>query len=346
MEEFMKMVCRILVSLSVLTMIVSCTSTYENKGDSAYKLAQKLQGDQKRYQQKMAYLMYDKAIKAHPNRVSPKLRNHYVEMILLRAGMVLNEGAAGSEALPLFMRDLDSAMSGDVAPELKQQYALFLTQLADSSIGKERFIDALDIFDKAIEVANDKAPIDAKKRELLGKIAKDNYDVAEIEMANAKANKDVEGFIKAEYYTLVSMLYDSTNVDTKKMISDLRKENKNTYSAYVRVVTDIPDSAIFRKVNKWDILLAVPTYSAKGGSATAVVTIYNNSWNPLRMNSGDFKLVDVNGRVYPASQTRLEPEMLDQEHETKCKLTFPGASGEIKKLIYENGEHFTEKNFM
>lgn len=133
----MKMVGRILVSLSVLTMIVSCTSTYENKGDNAYKLAQKLQGDQKRYQQKMAYLMYDKAIKAHPNKVSPKLRNHYVEMILLRAGMVLSEGAAGSEALPLFMRDLDSAMSGDVAPELKQQYALFLTQLADSSIEKK-----------------------------------------------------------------------------------------------------------------------------------------------------------------------------------------------------------------
>lgn len=340
------MVGRILVSLSVLTMIVSCTSTYEKKGDTAYKLAQKLQGDQKRYQQKMAYLMYDKAIKAHPKKVSPKLRNHYVEMILLRAGMVLNEGAAGDEALPLFMRDLDSAISRDIAPELKQQYAQFLTQLADSSIGKERFTDALDIFDKAITTANDKTPIEARKKELLAKIAKDNYDVAEIEMANARANKDVEGFIKAEYYTLVSMLYDSTNEDTRKLLGEIRKENKNTYSAYVRVVTDIPDSGIYRKINKWDILLAVPTYSAKGSSASAVVTIYNNSWNPLRMNASDFKLVGVNGKVYPASQTRLEPEMLDQEHETKCKLTFPGASGVIKKLIYENGEHFTEKNFM
>ena len=342
----MRIVGSILISLSVLTMIVSCTSTYEKKGDNAYKLAQKLQGEQKRYQQKMAYLMYDKAIKAHPTKVTPKLRNHYIEMVLLRAGMVLNEGAAQSDALPLFMRDLDSNITGDISPELKQQYAQLLTQLADSSIANEKYIDALEIFDKAIGVANDRTPIEAKKKELLGKIAKDNYDVAEIEMVNARANKDVEGFIKAEYYTLVSMLYDSTNADTKKMISDIRKENKSTYSAFVRAVTVIPDSAIFRKVNKWDILLAVPTYAAKGGSISAVVTIYNNSWNPLRMNASDFKLVDVNGRVFPASQTRLEPEMLDQEHETKCKLTFPGASGEIKKIIYENGEHFSEKNFM
>lgn len=342
----MKIIGKLLVNLSVLTIIVSCSSTYESKGDNAYKLSQKLQGEQKRYQQKMAYTMYGKAVKKHPNKISVKLRNNYIELIILRAGMILNEGAAQSEALSIFMADLDKYITADVSPELKQQYALFLTQLADSSIAKEKYDDALETLDKAIQTANNKTPIETKKKALLEKIANDNFDVAELEMTNAKANKDIESFIKAEYYTLVSMLYDSTNQDAQKLLSAVRKENKSTYSAFVRVISNIPDSAIFHKINKFDILLAVPVYSEKGRSVSAIVNIYNNSWNPLRMNAADFKLVDVNGKIYPASSTRLEPEMLDQEHETKCKLTFPGASGEIKKIIYQNGEHYSEKVFM
>ncbi len=342
----MKIIGGLLVNLSVLTMIVSCSSTYESKGDNAYKLSQKLQGEQKRFQQKMAYMMYSKAVKMHPNKIDPKLRDRYIEMIILRAGMILNEGAAQSAALPIFMTDLDKYITADVSPELKQQYALFLMQLADSSITKEKFDDALEILDKAIQTSNNRSPVETKKKALLEKIAKDNYDLAELEMTNAKANKDVEAFIKAEYYTLVSMLYDSTNHDAQMLLSATRKENKSTYSAFVRVIKNIPDSAIFRKVNKFDILLAVPAYSAKGSSVSAIVNIYNNSWDPLRMNATDFKLVDVNDKVYPAASTKLEPEMLDQEHETKCKLTFPGASGEIKKIIYQSGEHYSEKVFM
>ena len=342
----MKIGGRVIIGLSVLTMMMSCSTGYEGKGDNAYKVAQRLQGEQKRYQQKMAYMMYDKAVKSKPNKVSNRLRNRYVEMILIRAGMVLNEGEAQSEALPLFMKDLDQYITPDVSPELKQQYAFFLTQLADSSVANEQYVDAIETFDKAIATANDKAPIENKKRELLGKIAKDNFDMADVELQTAKAEKDIEGYIKAEYYASVSLLYDSTNAETKKMLSDLRKENKSTYSAYVRVIETIPDSSIFRKVNKWDILLAVPTMQEKGGSVSAVVNIYNNSWNPLRMNAPDFKLVDANGKTYPASVTRIDPEMLDQQHETKCKLSFPGASGTIVKIIYQNGDHYSEKYFM
>ncbi len=341
----MNVVGRLLVCLSVLTMVISCSNPYEKKGDAAYKIAQKLQGDQKRYQQKMAYMMYDKAVKNYPQKISPQLRNRYIEMILVRAEMVLNEGAVKAEALPLFIKDLDTYITPDVSPELKQQYAFFLAQMADSSVARERYVEAIEVFDKAISTANDKAPVETKKKELLGKIAKDNYDIAELEFTNAKANKDVEGFIKAEYYLLVAMQYDATNADIQRLLSDVRKENRSTYSAFVRVIEDIPDSAMFRSINKWDILLAVPTFNKKGSGVSAIVTIYNNSWNPLRMNAGDFKLVDANGKKYPAAKTRLEPEMLDQQHETKCKLSFPGAPASVKKLVYENGEHFSEKLF-
>ena len=107
-----------------------------------------------------------------------------------------------------------------------------------------------------------------------------------------------------------------------------------------------PDSAIFKIINKWDILLAVPTTEVRGGSIRAVIDIYNYSWNPLRLKSEHFFLVDENGKRYKAMPTRLEPEMLDQEHEAKLKMSFPKPRGNIKMLVYENGEHYAEKPFM
>jgi tetratricopeptide (TPR) repeat protein len=342
----MKIVGKVLAGMSVLTLMMSCSTGFEGKGDDAYKIAQRLQGEQKRYQQKMAYMMYDKAVKAKNDKITPKLRNRYVEMILIRAGMVLNEGNSQNEAIPLFIEDLDKYLTPDVSPELKQQYALFLVQLADTNVANEQYVKALATFDKAMSVANDKSAIESKKSLILGKIAADNYGMAEAEYKIAKEDKDEEGFIKAEYYTLVSMKYDSTNPKTKKLLSDIYKENKATYSAYVRVIEGYTDTAIFKSINKWDILLAVPVLQQKGSSVTSIVNIYNNSYNPLRMKASDFMLVNESGKEFPASQTRIEPEMLDQQHETKCKLTFSGVSGTIVKVIYKNGEHYTEKYMM
>jgi hypothetical protein len=44
------------------------------------------------------------------------------------------------------------------------------------------------------------------------------------------------------------------------------------------------------------------------------------------------------------ASSKIDPEILDTQHETKTiKLVFPGVAGAIKKLVYENGEHYTEK---
>src|SRR5690554_7309328 len=91
MEEYMKAVWKIVVSLSVLAMVMSCSSPSEKKGDAAYRASQKLEGNQKRLQLKTAYMMYDKAIKEKPDKVSPKLKNRFIEMALTRANMIREE---------------------------------------------------------------------------------------------------------------------------------------------------------------------------------------------------------------------------------------------------------------
>ncbi len=344
----MKAVLKVVAGLSVLTMILGCgTSSFEKKGDSAYKLAQKLQGDQKRTYYKTAYMMYDKAIKSNPDKASSKLRNRYIEVTLIRASMVLNEGAAHMEAIPLFLNDIKKYMAQDVSPDLKQQLALFLSQMADSSLAKENFDEALETIDEAIATASDPSPLKNKKSELQRRIAQDNYEQADMDYQNGKLNKDAEDYVKAEFYALTALLFDSTHADAQKLLKVLRKENRNTYSAYLRVIEPIPDSSVFKKINKWDILLALPTMETRGGSIAAIVDIYNYSYNPLRLKAEQFQLVDINGKTYTGKAAgRIDPEILDQEHEAKLKLTFPKPGADIKMLVYKNGDHYSEKPLM
>jgi len=342
----MKVVLKLLVCLSVLMMTISCSSSFEQRGNAAYNAAKKLSGDQKKIQLKTAYINYDKAVKANPSKVSTRLRNRYIEMTLVRASMVLNEGAVHMEAIPLFLDDIEKTMTSDVSPELKQQYALFISQMADSSLRKGKVDEARERLDKAIAVASDPAPLKAKKKETIDKLAQQNYDEAEIAFTNATTNKDANDFVAAEFYANCALLFDSTHAQAKELLKKLLKENRGTYSAYVSVIDPIPDSAIFKIINKWDILLAVPVMETRGNTIRAVIDIYNYSWNPLRLRSENFFLVDVNGKTYKALSTRLEPEMLDQEHEAKLKMSFPKPKAEIKMLRYENDDHLSEKYFM
>ncbi len=341
----MRVIGRLLVGLSVLMMLVSCASNEETAGDRAYTLSKKTQGDQRRTQLKTAYINYSRAMKANPNKISKKLRDRFLEMCLVRAKMVLDEGNAQMDAIPLLMDDVEGALTPEVAPELRQQYAAFLVQLSDTSAAKMKFDDALKYIDRAIEKASDPAPFKAKRAEVVKKVAEENLDMAKFEYEEGKKSKETDQLVRAEYYANVALYFDSTNADALKLRSDIRKVNVGTYSAFVSVIETYEDTIVFKKVNKYDILLAVPAIGAKGGAS--LVHIYNYSFNPLRLRASDFALVDTDGKKYKAISGKMEPEMLDQERETKLKITFPTVSGTIQKLVYENsdGPHYSEKNF-
>ncbi|MFP4162423.1 MAG: hypothetical protein ACLFQB_00295 [Chitinispirillaceae bacterium] len=342
----MKFVGRLLIGLSVLTMIMSCTSSEEAAGDRAYKLSQKAQGNEKRTQLKTAYINYRKALKANPEKASIDLRNNFLEMCVVRAKLVLDEGNVQMDAIPLLMDDIEENLTPEVKPELRQQYSAFLVQMSDTSAHKGNHVDALDYVDKAIEYANDPAPFKKKREDVAKKVARDNYDLAKIEYDQGKNDKDnSDALIRAEYYAKAALYFDSTFSDAEELLSEIRKKNLDTYSAFVSVITNYSDSVLFDKVDEYDILLAVPAIQKRGGSTVAIINMYNYSYNPLRMKSTDFALVDVNGKKYKARQSRITPDFLEQEKEMEFKLVFPTPSAKIKKLTYKHDDHYTEKFF-
>jgi hypothetical protein len=339
----MRHVGRLLIGLCVISLIASCgMGSDEQRGDAAYRRAQKLEGLQKRQEQKMAYTMYRRVIDAHPDKISPKLRGRFLELSLLRVKMVLDEGSASSDAIPLFCTDIEKYLTRDAPPNLRQEYALFLVQMADSFSVKERFNQSLLYIDKAISFASAPAPLAQRKVDLLKKVSRENFDVAQAEFENGNQNKDdAEAYVRAEYYAVAALYFDSSNADAVKLLSTLRKKNAGTYSAYLKVIENIPDSEAFRKINKYDILLAVPSISG----TKLEINMYNYSFNPLKLKSEHFFIADKGGKRYKANPAKIEPEMLDQEHEAKFKLSFPRPAGEIAKLIYDNPPHYSEKCF-
>jgi hypothetical protein len=336
---------RVLIGLSVLMFMASCgLSSYEQQGNASYKRAQRLTGNEKLIEEKTAYVAYQSAISAHPDNISSQLRSRFVELSLNRAKMVLEQGNSLSDALGLHMRDIEHFLGPDGDPDVKNTYANLLIQLADSQNAKSHFEDALVTIDKAISYAKDPSALIQKKQTLIGKSAKENFETAQVEMENYKQNKDPDALIRAEYYVQAALCFDPKYEGAEKLLSDLRKQNVGTYSGYLKVIEPINDSVVFRKVNKWDILLAMPTVG-KGSTWTMSVNLYNYSFNPLRLKAENFFLVDKDGKKFKANPSQIDPEILDQEHEAKFNLSFSGVGGDIVKLVYDNPPHLSEKYF-
>jgi hypothetical protein len=341
----MKCVLRLLVGVGAAALLFSCATGEEAAGDKAYEMAKKTTGDVRRTQLKTAYINYRKAVMADTNKVSTKLRNHFLEMCITRANMVLNEGSASMDAIPLLMDDIERQLKSDADPALRQKYAEFLVQLGDSSKAKLRFIDALRYYDRAIEKAADATPFKNTRAGVIKGVVQENTAKGRGLYEEGIKDKETgeESLIQAEYYSKVALYFYSTDADAKKLLSDCYKANIHSLSAFLSVITYYDDTLMFRKINKYDILLSVT--AIKGG--TVVFRLHNNSYNPLRMKSEHFWLIDKDGNKYQAQAgTKIDPDFLDQERMIdEARLNFPAPKAEIKKFVYENGPHYSEKNF-
>ncbi|MBD3420309.1 MAG: hypothetical protein GF398_09360 [Chitinivibrionales bacterium] len=350
----MRTMFRVAVSLSALMLLFSCTTrNLESRGNAAYAKAQKATGDEKRRLEKEAYTYYWKAVKSDPNKATIRnsLRNRFIEMTLNRGMLILNEATSSMDALDLFVSDIDSVMTPEVPGELKAQYAAFLTQLADSMDARGKMWETIELLDKAGGIAPDASAMKDKKKTLIGNFVNSKVDLAKMQLEEGRDAKDEHEQIRAEYNAKLALFFDPDNEEAKEILSKCYEANLGIYSAYDAVIEDKPDSSVYDMVNKYDILLAVPVVKQSGRGVTLKASIYNYSYNPLRLWPKCFHLEDVNGkRVQARKNSRIAKEVLDQEHEvTGMLLYFPKPPGKIKKLTYdykwEHSEHYSEKNF-
>ena len=338
----MKKIVLCVLSAIMCVLFLSCsqTASYEAQANKAYNQSKKAQGYEKKMLEKRAYIFYQRVLKAEPDRQKLDLtfKQRFLEITLNRAYMVLNEGSYDMDAIHLFMEDIDSILTKESPADLRQRYADFLSTMADSCLARPQVDEALKWITKASAIIDNPSSLQEKKKRIISDFTKEYFDIAEAAFEESKANKEPEKAVKAEYFVQLVMVYDPNYPGAAALLSELRKANVNTYSGYAKVV----DGKLDKRVNKFDIFLAI----TKNTKTAMDVCMFNNSYNPQRLKPENFFLVDDKGQKHVATaSSKIDPEILDTQHETKnIKLFFPAVSGTVKKLAYENGEHYTEKN--
>ena len=331
----------------VLALFIFCDLTsYERQGDDAYRQAKRLTGEKKIEAQMRAYTAYLKARDEHPKKVSVHLRNRVAEMSVARASVILDEEGIKDFLLPLISKDIDMYLTASSPADVRQAYALLLVQMADTFAGKDLYCTALSNIDKAFSYAVDRAPVAAAQSRIAAKAAKESFELARKNYESGKKEKDPYDLVNAEYNVKAALYYDSTLPGARQLLADLRKANLAIYTNFRKAALgEIADTVLFKKLDTLDIFLSISSISKGGNPVVADVHMLNHSYNAVPVKSSDFALVDAAGKRYPALTATLDPDLLDQDHQAQYKLRFPRPTGEIVKLTYTEGKHYTEKYF-
>ena len=323
-------------------LLASC-SEYEGKGNAAYDKAAKVEGNQKRQAQKEAYIYFQKAIQENKKdltKVKPRLRNRFLEMTLNRAEMVLSEGTASNDAIDLYMsQDIDPVLNDQVDPKLRDRYASFIVTLADSMFAMGKLNDGFQLVAKAASVAGDKARFNSVRDSVVGDRATNFLDNAKSELGGeVEKCEDPTKLVRAEFFTLAALLYNKDMPEAKDLLTKLYAKNLGTFSAYRSVfVDDLPDTTIFRAVNKYYFFMAILD---KNGDLPTKVNLFNYTANPQRLRALNFTLVDDKGTEYAAIECKAPPEaeILDQKKVAEVTLKFPPVSGKVQKLVFKGDD--------
>jgi hypothetical protein len=330
------------VGLSLLA--ASCgESSYEHQADAAYERAQRLTGEEQEFAQKQAYQLYLLAIKVHPDQVGMQLRSRFIEMSIARARMVMEENGLFADPLPFFIEDIDHYVTPALPDQVRQQYALFLAQLADSFAQRRIFTESIRYLDKAVGVAGAPAAVSLLRGQTVALAEKENRDRALTELAKGKAGNE-DALVRAEYYAEAALSFDTASPEARALAAECRKLTIGILCDYRRALDTLSDTLLFRRLEKNTLFLAVPSCRVAGDVSMSVV-FSNYSGGGINVSAGDFTLIDGAGRRYPALSPEKEIGVVDQYRMMHFTLSFPKPAGAIAKLIYQGGKRSAEKDF-
>jgi outer membrane murein-binding lipoprotein Lpp len=334
-------------AIAAVLLFSGCKSAEESKGDKAWSAAQsETEYAIKVLNLKKAYTFYRQAIKKAGAEATTELTNKYLDATMTRIEIIAENGGVNVDVIVYLREDMEEYLSKDASDDIKDRYSLFLIDVAEYHRSKDDLTMCMKELNEALEIAVNKTPAEEKKTAIAGKYSISQLDFATDFYNDAKKSKDTQDFIRAEYYAKVALHYDEASKEATTIVNATRKALAKSYSAYISVITDQPDKALFSAINKYDILIAVPTLTNSG---KATLSMFNNSYNAVRLKKENFSAEYANGKVVQAKSGKFPKKLLDQERELEMSVVFPKKSGKIKKIMFttkdKDGkiEHYTEK---
>jgi hypothetical protein len=332
----------------LLLSLTACKSAEESKGDKAWKAAQGIENYAKKVLElKKAYTWYRQAVKKAGPTATGELKNKYLDATMTRIEIITENGGVNVDVISYLREDMESYIKDSTASsDIRDRYSKFLMDVADDYKEKGQLSLCMTNLSQAYEIADkNKAAVQQKQEEISIEYATTQVDIAKDYLASAKKEKDIPDYIRADYFANAALYYDSTNSAAKAILKKTTKELISSYTAYVSVITEKPDTSLFKAINKNDILISAPTISTKGKTVSTKLVMFNDSYNAVRIKKENFFIEYENGKIVGATKFKSEKRLIDQEHEETMYVSFPKKSGKIKKIIFEtrNKEHRSEK---
>ncbi len=339
----------VISAMAAFLVFTGCKSSSEKMGDQSWASAQISTGGEKIMAEKRAYIFYKEAMDAEGSEATVELQNNFLASALARIDFRFQTEGSTAQTITFIRREIDRLMEGEtVTPELRDQYSTFIMKLAEESRNSGDLSLCMVHLEQAIRFAADKTAPQTMKNDIVTEFVADQISYAK-ELYEAGKNNP-EDMIRAEYYTHVALNYDSTNVEALELLSDARKKLLNVYTFFPRVILDKPDTALYRRIDTTDILIAVASNRSSRSEVTLKIKISNDSYNAIRLKKDNFYIINENGDKYNATSITVEQEMLNQGDNRDVTLKFRKPNTPVKALIFEsnpreNEHHFAPKYF-
>ncbi len=258
------------VAISAMTaflVFTGCKSSSEKLGDKFWASAQTSTAGEKIMDEKRAYIYYKEAMDAEGSEASVELQNNFLAAALTRIDFSFQTEGSTAQTIKFIREEIDKLMEGEnVTAELRDQYSTFIMKLAEEARNSGDLSLCMSHLEQAIRFAGDKTAPQTMKNDIVTEFVADQISYAKELYEAGKDNP--EDMIRAEYYSHVALNYDSTNVEALELLSDARKKLLNVYTFFPRVILDKPDTALYRRIDTTDILIAIASNRSSRSEVT------------------------------------------------------------------------------
>ncbi len=327
---------RLLISLLMTAMILSCKSTYEKQGD-------------KHLEEKRPLLALQRySLVEQKGNGSEEFNSNYTKAYIMAMEQKGLEDPLADFAQN-YSETILSLLRKSPSPENEKTFSLALLKLGEAAIGSEtpRGIDvgfhflmtADSLPNKAPEVNTRGTALRAQRAEASLKDIREQYDAA-------KAGDEYAGIIADYHMTFLSLL-GPLNEEAKELWSKIRELNLSTYLMYDNQEVEQALGEVDRRINKYGVLLALTKYNPGKSSVYMEVKGFNGSTNPVPWKSEAFTLETEDGNHYQAASSRgfKTSDAIEISRESGLVgLTFNIPAGaKPAKLVYDYGVSISEK---
>jgi hypothetical protein len=330
-------------------LLFSCTSSLERKGDDFLEEAKTAETiAQQHHLEKNAYESYRQALEnAGWEDADPELINKFTYATIIRLHNLKESAGITHNIMPPLRNTVEDFVYEDyIEDDVKDYYAEFLVEYADTLYEKGNLTHCFEQLNKAMEIAANKNVVKNRYNELKTEYADQKLSQAQslYDQATEGDEIDIETLLRADYNVQIVLNIDEDNEAAQELNAKITPKMLDTYRAYQRVyprpVSSGLDTTMYREINYRKVFMAITDQRKSGSTLDLEGLIFHSEdgYKVLRLRDHLFTLHLENGDTLKPTDSKFSSRTLDVQSQQEFDLTFQNVTSKPKKLVYTCSE--------